>query len=93
MKDVKGKSVFLRLSLLEKEAKISYLPCVKNPIKAVKQLPNRNLLETSINSIINDSSFNLQDDDTVSISLDDAIDGENRIKMLTRHGNYIGYVK
>ncbi|KAF2879631.1 hypothetical protein ILUMI_26544 [Ignelater luminosus] len=83
--DGDGKTPFVHLSSQKNSAQISYWPFVKNPIKVLKELPDRNKIETSIKSILNDHSFVLRDGDILIVDLNDAHEGEDRLQMLKRH--------
>jgi V-type H+-transporting ATPase S1 subunit len=73
---------FPNLAKLKKSMKISYLPNVQNPIKALKHL-DITVTEVPLDKV--EKSFEIPDTDILTINLDDAMESENRIDMLKRH--------
>lgn len=83
LEDENGNKVFSNLAKLRKSSKVSYLPYVQNPIRALKHL-DASVSEISADSI--NDKFILPDSEILIVNLDDATDSENRINMLKRHG-------
>lgn len=79
--------VFSNLAKLAKTTKVSYLPSVHNPIKALKHL-DATVTEVSLDKL--DKGFEIPETDILIVNLNDATDSENRIDMLKRHGKCFG---
>lgn len=83
--DEAGGKVFSHLAKLKKSLKVSYLPYVQNPIKALKHI-DASVSEIFINNI--NDKFNIPKTDILIVNLNDAEESENRLSMLKRHGKY-----
>lgn len=72
--------------MLRKSSKVSYLPYVQSPIKALKNI-DASVSEIFVDSLKN--NFNIPKTDILIVNLNDAEESESRVEMLKRHGMYI----
>ncbi|KAJ8934853.1 hypothetical protein NQ314_013124 [Rhamnusium bicolor] len=80
--DQSGGIAFPNLSKLKKASKISYLPYVQNPVKALKHL-DEDVIELSIASLR--QKLVIPKTNILIVDLNDAKDDEHRLDMLKRH--------
>ncbi|KAJ8977105.1 hypothetical protein NQ317_008451 [Molorchus minor] len=81
-RDQSGGIVFPNLSKLKKSSKVTYLPYVQNPLRALKHL-DEEVTELSIGSL--KESLEIPETNILIIDLNDAKDDEHRLDMLKRH--------
>lgn len=84
--DESGEKIFSHLAKLRNSAKVTYLPYVQSPIKALKHI-DASVSEVFIDSI--KDQFTVPKTDILIVKLNDADEAENRIDMLKRHGEDI----
>ena len=84
LQDSNGNSIFSTLAPLKQSTSVNYWSCVKNPITSITSLKERNVIKTSVNSVLNES-FKLTPGDILVVDLNDANEEEDRIDMLQRH--------
>ncbi|KAJ8923763.1 hypothetical protein NQ315_010345 [Exocentrus adspersus] len=81
-RDQKGATLFPNLEKHKKNSKVSYLPYVQNPIKALKHL-GEEVTEISVSDVTESLQFPLTN--ILIVDLNDARDDEHRFDMLKRH--------
>ncbi|KAF5284852.1 hypothetical protein FQR65_LT13404 [Abscondita terminalis] len=84
LRNEKDESVFSTLPPLQDSSTVNYWPCVKNPVDALDKLKDRNVVKTTLNTILS-KSIKLEPADLMVIDLNDAEENEGRIDMLQRH--------
>lgn len=85
-KDNAGQQVFSNLAGLRQSAKVSYLPYVQSPVKALKNI-DVSVSEIFVDDIIK-NTFTIPKGDILIVNLNDAAETENRVDMLKRHGEF-----
>lgn len=76
--------MFPHLEKYKRNSKVSYLPYVQNPIKALKHI-GEEVTELSIADLKENLEF--PETNILIVDLNDARDDEHRLDMLKRHGN------
>uniref|UniRef100_V5GYH4 V-type proton ATPase n=1 Tax=Anoplophora glabripennis TaxID=217634 RepID=V5GYH4_ANOGL len=84
--DQSGATVFPYLEKHKRNSKVSYLPYVQNPIKALKHL-GEEVAEVSISDL--KENFDFPATNILIVNLNDAKDDEHRLEMLKRHDSTI----
>lgn len=84
--DQSGATVFPHLQKHKRDSKVSYLPYVQNPTKALKHL-GEEVTEISISDL--KENFDFPETNILIVNLDDAKDDEHRLDMLKRHDSAI----
>lgn len=88
-RDRLGNSPFNYLSKARKSSKVTYLPYVQNPIKAIRH-SSEDVFETSIEQLTDD--VEIPDSKVIIVALNDARDNEQRFDLLKRHDSFIASV-
>ncbi|VEN50451.1 unnamed protein product [Callosobruchus maculatus] len=88
--DRSGGILYSNLAKLRQSQKVSYLPYVQNPIRALKHL-NVAIHEVPVEKLINEN-FDIPATDILIVNLNDAKDFEDRLDMLKRHDTVVARI-
>nr|CAH7740154.1 unnamed protein product [Callosobruchus chinensis] len=88
--DRSGGILYSNLAKLKQSQKVSYLPYVQNPIRALKHL-NAAIHEVAVEKLVNEN-FDIPATDILIVNLNDAKDFEDRLDMLKRHDTVVARI-